>query len=70
MSVSTLVTAIIFSSIGLAYFIYGKKQRQPVPLVIGILLMVYPYFIPGLLTSIIVGLLLTIIPFIAKRMGV
>src|SRR3990167_840750 len=51
-SMSTLITAIIFSSIGLAYFVYGKKQCQPVPLVIGILLMVYPYFIPGLLASI------------------
>ena len=36
---------VIFSSIGLGYFMYGKKQKMTVPLVCGLVLMIYPYFI-------------------------
>ena len=34
---------VVFGSFGLGYFVYGKKQKKTVPLVSGIVLMVYPY---------------------------
>jgi hypothetical protein len=45
MSTSVLLWGLLFSSIGLGLFLYGKKQRAVVPLVCGIVLMIYPYFI-------------------------
>ena len=40
-----IVGGIIFGSIGFIAFMYGRKQQSLKPLLIGIALMVYPYFI-------------------------
>lgn len=50
---------IIFGCIGFVAFIYGKKQASWKPLVIGIALMVYPYFFSGTLALYGVGTALT-----------
>ena len=42
-----LIGGVIFGMIGLVAFMYGKKEKSPKPLVIGIILMAYPYFIPN-----------------------
>jgi hypothetical protein len=36
----------MFGAIGLAVFIYGKKMALWKPMVIGVALMAYPYFVP------------------------
>ncbi len=56
----------LFSSIGLGFFIYGKKQRAPVPLVCGIALMAYSYFIPNVIALVAVGIVLTAIPYFLR----
>ena len=55
--------ACMFGAVGLAYFIYGKKQQLPIPLVCGIALMVYPYFVSGALSIVLIGVVLMGIPF-------
>ena len=40
-----LLWGLLFGSIGLGYFIYGKKQRRGPHLAVGVLFMVYPYFV-------------------------
>ena len=40
-----LIGGFIFGSIGMVAFMYGKKERNYKPLVMGIVLMAYPYFI-------------------------
>ena len=37
----------LVGSVGMGLFVYGKKQRRGSHLVAGILLMVYPYFLPS-----------------------
>lgn len=49
---------------GVAYFVYGKRQTKLVPLVAGILLCIYPYFIDSVLWLCIVGILLLAAPFV------
>ena len=44
-SPANLFAALLFGVIGLAAFLYGKKQAKIGPLVLGLLLMIYPYFI-------------------------
>jgi hypothetical protein len=39
---------VVIGSAGMGLFVYGKKQRRVPHLAAGILLMVYPYFVPGL----------------------
>jgi hypothetical protein len=52
--------------IGMAYFVYGKKQSKPVPLVAGLALMIYPYFIDSLAWTLAIGAVLIAIPFIYR----
>jgi hypothetical protein len=60
---TNLFIMVIFSSIGLAYFIYGKKQRLMIPTLVGVGLMVYPYFVANTVLLIIVGLVGVAIPW-------
>jgi len=62
-----LVWGMLFGSIGLGFFIYGKKQRAVVPLIIGVLLFIFPYFISNTYMLIIVGLILVAIPYFVRR---
>ena len=62
-----LLWGLLFGSIGLGYFIYGKKQRAVVPLVCGLALMVFPYFVPNTILLVRIGVLLTAIPYFLRR---
>jgi len=62
-----LLWGLIFSSIGFGYFLYGKKQGSAVPLVCGIVLMVYPYFVgSSALAMIGIGVVLIAIPWFLR----
>jgi hypothetical protein len=62
-----LIGSLIFSSIGLGYFMYGKSQRSPAPLICGMLLMVYPFLVSNMIVLVILGLALTAAPYFLKR---
>jgi hypothetical protein len=57
---------VLFSSIGLGFFIYGKKQRASVPLLCGIALMVYPYFVSNLWLLVGLGVVLCAVPYFLR----
>jgi len=63
---NTLIISIIFGSIGTGYFIYGKKQQRLIPLITGIGLCVFPYLIPHIYAMILVGIILTAIPWLIR----
>lgn len=56
----------LFGSIGFGYFLYGKKQKAVIPLVCGITLMVFPYFISNSLALVVVGATLAALPCFVK----
>lgn len=60
---SALLWGVLFGSVGFGFFIYGKKQSRLVPLVCGLALMVYPYFMPNALVLVLVGLALIMAPY-------
>jgi len=62
-SVSELLWSVLFGSVGLGFFVYGKKQTLIVPLVCGLTLMVYPNFMPNAVVLVLVGLVLVAIPY-------
>jgi hypothetical protein len=67
MDIGTIVMlSVFFSSIGAGYFIYGKKQHQCVPLLTGIALCVYPYFLSNGYAIAVVGLILTAVPWFLR----
>jgi hypothetical protein len=70
-----LLWSLLFGSIGLGYFIYGKRQRAPIPSVCGIGPMVFPSLVSSTWMMLLVGaaLLATAyfsrIPAGTKRVG-
>ena len=58
-----LLGGVVFGSVGLAYFVYGKKQQRFVPLLCGIALMAFPYFISNTVLLVVVGLVLSAVPY-------
>ena len=62
-SESELLWGLLFSSIGLGFFVYGKKQAMIVPLACGLALIVYPYFMPNTVALVLTGLVLVAIPY-------
>ncbi len=63
MNTASLLWGLLFGSIGLGFFIYGKKQQAIVPLVCGLALMVFPYFITNTLALVVIGGLLMALPY-------
>lgn len=63
---STLLWGVVFGSIGLGFFIYGRKQQAVVPLVVGIALFVVPYVIPSLYLLLLVGVILVALPYFVR----
>lgn len=61
-----LVWGVIFGSIGLGYFVYGRKQRAPVPLACGIMLMVFPYFVSNAVLLPLTGAVLSALPYFVR----
>jgi hypothetical protein len=66
MNISTLIWGFLFGSIGLGFFVYGKKQKSIIPLLSGIGLMVIPYFISNIYILILTGIVLLVLPFFIK----
>jgi hypothetical protein len=67
MNESGLLWGVLFSSIGIGFFIYGRRQGKTVPLVSGVLLMVYPYFMPNTAALVIVGAIFVAVPYFVRR---
>jgi hypothetical protein len=65
---SFLFASLIWGSIGLGYFIYGRKQSSWVPMIAGILMMVASYFVSSaLLMSLVCATLIALVYFMLKR---
>jgi hypothetical protein len=62
-SEASLLWGVVFGAVGLAYFVYGKKQQRFIPLLCGIGLMIFPYFMSNTVLLVVVGLALSAIPY-------
>ena len=63
---STLIWGMIFGSIGVGFFIYGKKQKSVMPLISGLGLMVLPYLISNIYILVLSGIVFDSIAFFYK----
>lgn len=67
MNEGLLLWGVLFSSIGLGYFIYGRRQGKTVPLLSGVALMIYPYFMPNAVALVTIGAIFTAVPYFIRR---
>ena len=63
---AVLLWGLLFGSIGLGYFMYGRKQRAPVALVCGLALMVFPYFVSNVPLLVGIGAALIAAPWLLR----
>jgi hypothetical protein len=66
MNTSLLLWSLLFSSIGLGFFVYGKKQKAMAPLFCGLCLMIYPYFVSNTILLVAIGAALIVLPYFVR----
>lgn len=66
MNTASLLWGLLFGSIGVGFFIYGKRQQMIMPLVCGLALMIYPYFVAGTLLILLIGIALMAAPYFLR----
>lgn len=59
MTSANLLGSLVFSAVGLFAFLRGKKEADGKSMIIGILLMVYSYFVPNTIWLYVGGAALT-----------
>ena len=60
-SLAKIAAYVIFGAVGFVAFMYGKKNSSWRPMVIGVALMAYPYFISGTFLLYFIGIILSIL---------
>ena len=63
---SSLLWGLLFGSIGLGFFVYGRRQKRVVPLACGVALMIFPYFVSNTILLVILRLALIAIPYFVR----
>lgn len=66
MDSATLFWGVFLGSIGLGFFVYGKKQQAVVPIISGVGLMLIPYVISNMYLLIAAGIALMAVPFFVR----
>ncbi len=57
-SSSWLIWSSFISLLGMAVFVFGRKRRLVVPTLVGVTLMIYPYFVSNLMALLGIAVLL------------
>lgn len=66
MDTSSLLWSMVFGSVGLGFFVYGKKQGAIIPLLCGLALMIFPYFVSNIILLVAFGIALMAIPYFIR----
>lgn len=66
MDTASLLWGLLFGSVGLGYFLYGKNRKALVPALCGGALMIFPYFVSSTLLMVVVGLGLMAVPYFVR----
>jgi hypothetical protein len=63
---TSLLLGLVFGSIGVGYFIYGKRQANWIALATGIGLCAFPYFVSNTWLVLGIGIVLVALPFVFR----
>jgi lipopolysaccharide export LptBFGC system permease protein LptF len=65
----SIFASLFVSGIGLVLTSYGKKLARPPQLVVGLVMLIYPYFVPRVVPMLIVAGVLLAAMWLAIRRG-
>ncbi|MEP7014471.1 MAG: amino acid transport protein [Verrucomicrobiota bacterium] len=63
MSATTLIGGFVFGSIGFVAFVYGKRMHLWKIMLVGLAMMIFPYFIENMLIQCAIGAVATVALF-------
>lgn len=63
---SMLLWGLLFGSVGLGYFIYGRRQETLIAKYSGMSLIVFPYFVPDVYWLVGIGAGLIALPYFLR----
>ncbi len=66
---SSLIAGFVVSGVGFVLFTYGRKMGRAPHFVVGLILMIFPYFVPSVLVMLGIGALLCGLCYMAARAG-
>lgn len=64
-----LFASLIVSAVGFVLLHYGRKMARLPPLVVGLAMLIYPYFVPNVLATVLVAVGLLAGLWLAVRLG-
>ena len=70
MDLNSILVGIFISLIGIALLMYGRKQTRLPHMVVGLILIVYPYFVGNIVIQLAVAALLLAALALLSRLGV
>ena len=65
----SLLTSLLVSSVGFVLLTYGRRMGRPPHMLAGLVLLVYPYFVPGALVMFIIAAVIVGGLWLAVRLG-
>ena len=60
---NAFIASVFLGIIGAGYVMYGRRAHNPVALVAGVLLCVFPYFVDTFTWTMLIGVMLLALPF-------
>ena len=64
-----IVASLIVSSVGFILLNYGRKFARVPQIVVGLAMLIYPYFVPGVLANVLAAVGLLALLWVAVRFG-
>lgn len=62
-----LLLGVLIGAVGLAYFVYGKREADIGFMLAGLVMCAYPYFVSSTGAMIAIGVALMVAPFLVRR---
>lgn len=66
MDQAVLLWGLVFGSVGIGFLVYARRRRAIVPLVVGIALTIYPFFVSNVYALVLIGLGLSALPYFIR----
>jgi hypothetical protein len=66
-SPGSIFVSVLAGSVGMGYFLYGKRQGRAWPMISGAALCIYPWFVDRIWLLVVVGIGLAALPFLLDR---
>jgi hypothetical protein len=68
-SFTWLFVELMVSLVGVALFWYGRKQVRVPHIIAGVVLLIYPYLVSGLIALVAIGIAVLVALWVAVRLG-